>query len=60
MPPRSPRKTMQVNIHDPDSVRYLIVCARIRDITVTKLVRQLIEVIARDQFVIAHIFAIPR
>jgi hypothetical protein len=45
---------MQITIHDlGESGEYLVRCARIRDITVVKLVRDLLDVIARDQLVLA-------
>jgi hypothetical protein len=38
---------------DTDAGRYLIACARIRDVTVTHLMREVIDVVTKDQLITA-------
>ena len=43
---------MQINhSFDPDSRKYIIACARIRNITMTQLLRLVVETVAKEQLV---------
>lgn len=46
-------QVLHVFDHNTEHGQYIIACARIRNMTVTHLVRELVDVIARDQLVLA-------